>query len=542
MSQLGFSYIRFSSKPQERGDSLRRQTELAASWCKRHDVTLDASTTLHDLGKSAFTGAHRVNPDRHALAGFLKLVEQGRVPRGSYFIIENLDRLSREHIQPALILVLNLLQAGIRIVQLSPAELVFDDKSEMPMVMLMVIELSRGHSESAMKSERIGAAWKNKRVAATKTGALLTRSLPAWLTTKGATITVKPGADTAIRQIYALAAAGYGLSAIARKLTADHVPPIGPSGRWDRAYIMVILNDRRAMGEFQPRKRDKTTVGEPIPSYFPAIVNENEWLAAQAHRTHHKRIRTTKHIFLFSGILVHARTGENYTSQKFIQRTGEICYRLVNREALTGIMKYYLFPERHFEHAILSMLKELSPKDVLRGKHQHDETQTIAGQLAQVELKITELENELMHGNVSALANVLRRLESQKADLATRLQDARKKAMHPLAESWGTTQSLLAHAEGEENRIALRSALRRIIDTMHILVVSKKPTQHLAIVQIRFTGGTCRDYAILSSAGCRYKKAACEVSSFVSDTIDGDLDLRNPEHVAALESALLATL
>src|SRR5260370_787368 len=37
-------------------------------------------------------------------AGFLKLVEPGRVPRGSFLIIENLDRLSREHIQPARLL------------------------------------------------------------------------------------------------------------------------------------------------------------------------------------------------------------------------------------------------------------------------------------------------------------------------------------------------------------------------------------------------------------------------------------------------------
>ena len=54
----------------------------------------DESTTLHDLGKSAYLGGHRKNPDRHSLAAFLKLVEVGKIPRGSYLIIENLDRLS----------------------------------------------------------------------------------------------------------------------------------------------------------------------------------------------------------------------------------------------------------------------------------------------------------------------------------------------------------------------------------------------------------------------------------------------------------------
>jgi DNA invertase Pin-like site-specific DNA recombinase len=119
---IGYSYVRFSSPEQHKGDSLRRQTEAAAGWCARNGVTLDTSATLHDLGRSAFKGRHRKD-DKAALAGFLKLVEQGKVARGSYLVIENLDRLSREHIQPALLLVLNLLQSVIRIDQMKPAEM-----------------------------------------------------------------------------------------------------------------------------------------------------------------------------------------------------------------------------------------------------------------------------------------------------------------------------------------------------------------------------------------------------------------------------------
>src|SRR5262245_18865295 len=93
---IAYSYIRFSHPDQAKGDSVRRQTEAAAAWCKSNNIRLDTSITLRDLGKSAFTGQHRKNPDRHALAAFLKLVESGKVPKGSYLIIENLDRLSRE--------------------------------------------------------------------------------------------------------------------------------------------------------------------------------------------------------------------------------------------------------------------------------------------------------------------------------------------------------------------------------------------------------------------------------------------------------------
>ena len=93
VNPIGFSYIRFSGRSQEKGDSVRRQDGAVAVWCKRNKVRLDTSTTLRDLGKSAYLGEHRKNPDRHALAGFLKMVEDGKVPRGSYLIVENLDRL-----------------------------------------------------------------------------------------------------------------------------------------------------------------------------------------------------------------------------------------------------------------------------------------------------------------------------------------------------------------------------------------------------------------------------------------------------------------
>ena len=137
---LAFSYLRFSSPKQADGDSTRRQTALRDGWLRRHpEARLDTALRMTDRGVSGFTGEHRKNPDRHALAAFLKLVDQGRVPRGSYLIVENLDRLSREDIQPALMLFLGLLQAGIRIVQLMPVEQVFDDKSDSMQIMLAII-------------------------------------------------------------------------------------------------------------------------------------------------------------------------------------------------------------------------------------------------------------------------------------------------------------------------------------------------------------------------------------------------------------------
>jgi DNA invertase Pin-like site-specific DNA recombinase len=106
-----FSYIRFSTPEQARGDSLRRQLEAAKDWCAQRGLVLD--DTLRDLGRSAYKGGHA---QFGALRDFLALVESGEVERGSYLIVESLDRLSREAVLDALPRLLDLIAAGITVV------------------------------------------------------------------------------------------------------------------------------------------------------------------------------------------------------------------------------------------------------------------------------------------------------------------------------------------------------------------------------------------------------------------------------------------
>lgn len=52
-----YSYIRFSTPTQSRGDSLRRQSKGALRWCEERGISAD--DTLRDEGVSAWTGTHR---------------------------------------------------------------------------------------------------------------------------------------------------------------------------------------------------------------------------------------------------------------------------------------------------------------------------------------------------------------------------------------------------------------------------------------------------------------------------------------------------
>jgi DNA invertase Pin-like site-specific DNA recombinase len=490
-SPVAYSFIRFSHPSQLEGDSLRRQTEDARAWCERNKVRLDTNLTLHDLGTSAFRGKHRQNPDVHALAAFLQLIERGRVPKGSYLIIENLDRLSREEERTGLRLWMDILDAGVNIVQLKPETIFRHEKSDMVDIIRALIELSRGHSESAMKSHRCGRAWAQKKKRAREKGEVMTPRIPAWVEEKDGSLVLIPDRAAVVKRIYHLAAAGYGHGLIVRTLTREKVPGFGPSGKWIRSYISKILTDRRALGECQPKGLGGKKDGDPIPNYFPPVVTEAEFLAARAGAAERKgknrRGRVGEKVNVFAGLLKNARDGGSYLAVTQRYR------KLVNASAVDGPDKAYSFPFEPFELGILSLLAEVDPREVLGKDDGPDEVLTLSGQLAQLDESIALIVKEMdEHGESPTLFRRLREKEERRADVTARLAAARQKAAHPLSESWGEAKSLLSVLDKAPDpidaRIRLRSALRRVVEAIWLLVV-RRDQDRVCFVQVFFTGG-----------------------------------------------------
>ncbi len=89
--RVAYSYIRFSTPEQARGDSLRRQMDLSAQYARDNGLQLDE--TLTDKGVSGFRGQ---NIKEGALGSFLKHIQSGRIKPGSVLLDEALDRLSRD--------------------------------------------------------------------------------------------------------------------------------------------------------------------------------------------------------------------------------------------------------------------------------------------------------------------------------------------------------------------------------------------------------------------------------------------------------------
>jgi DNA invertase Pin-like site-specific DNA recombinase len=514
-----FSYVRFSTPEQAKGDSLRRQTEDTERWCEKNAIPLDTSLSLRDLGVSAFKGNHR--SDKAALGRFLEAVKGGKVPRGSFLVIENLDRLSREEERTALRLWLDILDQGVNIVQLHPETVFRHERSDMTDIIRAIIELSRGHSESRMKSHRLNKAWEEKRKQARTAGKAMSRQLPAWVELKNGRMQLVPHKAAAVRRVFQLATAGYGHTAIIRKLTAEKVVPIGESKHWCRSYLHNILSDRRVIGEYQPKvNHGRKREGEPIKGYFPAVVTEADFYAVRAatvRRTKHNKTRT-KHVNIFSGLVRHAKDGDVFYATT--RTNGQQTTRkrvLITSKSVNALGVCVSFPYDPFERAILTHLAEIDPKEVVGTEADPDEVATAEGELQWIRERADTLKAELLTGEVAAVTAVLRDLEARERELQAKIERAKAEAAKPKGESWDEARSIIADmadatgtpreklrtvlraledaSDKVDARVRLQAAIRRVVETITILIRPVGRVRH-CIAQIAFVSGQIRTYMI----------------------------------------------
>ncbi len=527
-------YCRISDPGQRKGGGLERQTTAdVTSFAERFGFVVGKRVLIDD-GVSAWKGLNAT--PNHELGKFLAEARRGLIPPGDCLLIENYDRLSRQDPWAAIGLVNDLRQLGIHVGRLDRGKLLRCDSTDVGDFFEAALEFMRGNSESQAKSHRNGGAWERKRKAARESRKPVTRRVPLWIEERNGELVLIPEKAAVVKLIFTLAAAGYGYCAICRKLNDDGVPPFGDfeeylderdpdnprvrrrakkgsrlgGGRWGIHYLARLLNDRRAVGEYQPRTRERQPDGPPIPGYFPAAVTEDEYLAAQgAADTRRKRgsggkerksHRIGRHINLFAGLVKNARDGDDYIAASKSTKAEGLRRVLVNARSQAGGGRAYSLPLPVFEEAVLSCLREIDPHDILNGRSGPDESLILAGQLAAVEAELALIDADVAaNGYNPAAGKRSADLNVQLADLTARLAQARQEAKHPISETWGEVQTLaeaLSTApDPEDARLRLRAGLRRIVSGMWVLVVPRG-RERLAAVQIDFAKGTRRSYLI----------------------------------------------
>ena len=311
--RLAYSYIRFSSPDQKKGDSKRRQWEATELFCQKNNLILEKSRQFYDEGKSGFRGKHRTEG---ALGRFLKLVEQGRVPVGSVLIVEAFDRLSREDTLTAFNLFTSLLKAGVDVVTLVDGQWFSKDTINQNIGQLFISlgAVWHAHNYSTVLAVRVGNAWAQKQKLAREECKPMTKACPGWLRMSAdrKCYEIVPERDKIVKLIFWLALRGWGYGRIAKLLNRhrDKVPVWGvgrnKTQAWHYSYIQKILFNRAVLGEFIPgsaQGASQKPTPDAVIGYYPRIIEDATFLRVKNRGPGPRGPRRDNAVSLFPGRL-----------------------------------------------------------------------------------------------------------------------------------------------------------------------------------------------------------------------------------------------
>jgi hypothetical protein len=303
---LFWNYTRYSTPPQQWGDSDRRQLEAGRR--RAADLGMDFVDTYRDLGISAF---HLRNKLNGALGRFLEDLRSLPPPGvdpwplpGDILHCESFDRISRAEPNDSLRLFMEIYDSGVILMvrdQLySPGEM-----RKKPYLWQQALgELIRAHEESQRKSERLLETYQGNRERARRgQRAMVGKRCPAWLRPirdpapgQWPLYEFRP-ADEAqdgdppkpcradqYRQAWEMADRGVGSPTIANHFNTTGVPVLAHrihgkrTQGWTAQLVRQLLRNPAAMGVYRQKKlingrRVQADDCEDAEGYYPELVS-----------------------------------------------------------------------------------------------------------------------------------------------------------------------------------------------------------------------------------------------------------------------------
>jgi DNA invertase Pin-like site-specific DNA recombinase len=504
-----YSYIRMSSELQLKGDSLRRQLAGSASYAAAHGLELVDEFRLEDIGISAFKGA---NVTEGALGRFLDAAKSGKVPVGSFLLVESLDRLSRQEVRKSLSIFLSIIDAGINLVTLADNRVYTPKNTELVELVTSLVIMSRAHEESRTKSQRVAAAWANKRTNARSRP--LTATCPAWLRLSGDRNCYEVIEDRAavVRRIFEESAFGIGNYSITQRLNRQRIPHFGRSDGWHPSYVAKILKNRAAIGEFQPHRLvdgKREPVGDPIQNYFPAVIGEATFYRAQLGLSERRnRGAGRKGAFvsnLFSGIVVcaYCRSPMKFENKGLPPKGANF---LVCDRTKRGLgCKTTRWRYDQFEASFLAFVREADLEQIV---HSEDEAKkrsvldsivsALQGEQGAIKEQMEKTYELLMAGAATGfVAEKLKQLERRRSDVEAELREKEQEraqlgsATSEFYESRDQVKALIEQLQSRKGdeiyklRSRIASKLRSLVTTILVAPVGAAPMTERAIDFLR---------------------------------------------------------
>jgi DNA invertase Pin-like site-specific DNA recombinase len=478
------SYLRFSSKAQSLGDSYRRQVTATEKWC--HENGYELSKQLEDLGVSAFNGSNL--DDTSALGGFVKLIERGKIPKGTVLVCENLDRLSRGQILDALGLFTSILKGGVDILTTMDKKYYSRESvTKNPMdLMIRITILTRGREESETKSDRAKQAWKGKYSAIEK-GEVVKCPHPAWIKIVGGQYTVSEYDRETIKIVFDLYLGGMGVVSLQRELIKTGRKNF-TNNKWNLQVIHKLLQNEAVIGIKPPilqrviddkgnvvKNEDdtikKVQVCASVPNYYPPVISEDTFYKALEQRKHNNALNcpvrsNDREVSLFSGLMKCSKCGStmnvrgNYKLNKYFYY---ICY-----EGLRGNCECGTVSKIKTDDSFRAILYTKQFRNFIQPKEETrvDNTPIIQGKLAKLEKTISRVAQSVIDTESSALVQRLKLLEVEKKQLEKQLEEEKMIAVTTQNDTlnFGSiVAGLHTQFKNNEFRFRLRNTVRKVV-------------------------------------------------------------------------------
>ena len=480
MTTHAYSYIRFSTKRQMKGNSLRRQAERAQQLCEKHGWTLDP-VSYKDLGMSGYHGANARVGD---LSLFLEAIKLGKVKSGCILIVENLDRLTRADIVPAMEVFMAILTRGVGIATFDPERVyTADDINKSPMTLFEpILIMVRGNEESSRKEGLARDHW-HRRVKNAR-NEIITSNMPGWLEAVDGKFKVIPSRVRTVKYVFRLAVE-MGIVALTKHLNdrLDEHPPVTGRSHWDDETIRRLLRSRKVLGEFQAFSRDgdrRVPVGQPIVGYYPQIIGESEWCRVQQamdSRVNHGGRVGHRVANLFSGLVTYGN-GERAVLRSANLQNDPTQRNLIPASAYRTTGNTVVFSYRIFEDCMLGVLSELKKEDILPTPEKDDTAlETAEGRLADIDFRLTKIKKRLKTDqDLDALLDTVTELTAERKQAAKEIERLRAETHDGgILESWNDTKKLrdeLKDLKGNELMAARRRLKARIAQLVKSVVIS----------------------------------------------------------------------
>ncbi|QNI04461.1 recombinase family protein [Halomonas sp. SH5A2] len=269
------AYVRYSSAVQSKGDSIDRQTSPLEAFEARFNVKIDEIYT--DEAVSSYTGD---NIKKGRFSEILEKIESGEIEKGSFLIVESIDRISRQSIDITSDILYSILNKGINIYTTNDERLYSkeDENRDLENYLMIGLIAKRSHEESKTKSKRRKSAWNKAKRLAEEQGKVFStqQNTPYGLAVINGKFEIIEDEAKEIRFI--IENLKYeGVNSTIKKVNE------WSKRKWKANNIGHFMKNQYIRGVYRAQKREngKKVHEQYIENYYPAIVSETAFYEAK---------------------------------------------------------------------------------------------------------------------------------------------------------------------------------------------------------------------------------------------------------------------